>query len=118
MTTCAERPLLGIAFVAVVVGSAIAEPTWKIAGSDTTYSYVCGGGDWVALNGRGNSVTITGECALLEINGSGNNISVESVAEIKITGNNNDIRYARAPEGKKKPVIKNKGAANTIRRDQ
>ncbi len=113
-----QRFLLGIAFVAVVVGSAIAEPTWKLAGNDSSYSYVCGGGDWVAINGKSNSLTITGECALLEINGSGNRISVESVGEIKITGNNNDVRYVRAPEGKKKPAIKNKGAANTIRRDQ
>jgi hypothetical protein len=113
-----RRILLGIALVALTVGPVLAEPTWKLAGSDSTYSYNCGGDDWVAINGKGNSLTIRGECAIVEINGSGNKITVESVGTIKISGNNNDIRYARAPEGKSKPVIKNKGAANTIRRDQ
>ena len=113
-----RRYLLGIVLAAAIVGSASAEPTWKLDGNESQYSYVCGGGDWVAISGKGNSITITGECQLLEINGSGNKISVESVASIKMSGNNNDIRYVRAPEGKKKPVVKNKGAANTIRRDQ
>lgn len=113
-----RRFLLGILLVAVAVGPVLAEPTWKLAGSDSTYSYNCGGDDWVAINGKGNSITIRGECALLEINGSSNKISVESVGTIKLSGNNNDIRYTRAAAGKTKPVIKNKGAANTIRRDQ
>src|SRR5262245_2748873 len=113
-----RRLLLGLVLGAVVVGSAIAEPTWQLSGNESSYSYVCGGDDWVALNGKDNSLKITGDCALLEINGSGNKITVESVASIRISGNNNDVRYVRAPDGKKKPVITNKGAANTIRRDR
>ncbi|HEX5059014.1 MAG TPA: DUF3060 domain-containing protein [Kofleriaceae bacterium] len=113
-----RRFLLGVVFTAVTVGPAIAEPTWKLAASDSSYSYVCGGDDWVAINGKGNSITIRGECAIIEINGSGNKVSVESVGSIRISGNNNDLRYDRAPSGKTRPEIKNKGAANTIRRNQ
>jgi hypothetical protein len=111
-----RRILLGIILLAVAVGSAFAEPTWTLEASDSSYSYVCGGGDWVAISGKRNSLTIRGECSVVEITGSGNKISLESVGSINISGNNNDIRYARAPEGKTKPVIKNKGKANTIRR--
>jgi len=115
-----RRFLLGtIVIVAVAIASpALAEPTWKLDANESTYSYVCGGGDWIAINGKGNSLTITGECALIEISGSGNKIAAEVVGSIKINGNNNDVRYARAPAGKTRPVIKNKGAANTIRRDR
>lgn len=113
-----RRFLLGIALVAAVVGPALAEPTWKLDASESAYSYVCGGGDWVAINGKGNSLTIRGECATIEINGSSNKVSVEAVGSIKVSGNNNDIRYDRAPDGKARPAIKNKGAANTIRRNQ
>src|SRR5215204_3223213 len=91
-----RRFLLGIVIVAVGVGAAVAEPTWKLDVNESSYSYVCGGGDWVAINGNGNSVAITGECALVELNGSNNKVSVESVGSIKISGNNNDVRYARA----------------------
>ena len=113
-----RRFLLGILLIAAAVGTAIAEPTWKLDASESSYSYVCGGDDWVAINGKGNSITIRGACAVIEINGSGNKIAAESVGSIKISGNNNDIRYAKTPDGKARPTIKNKGAANTIRRDQ
>lgn len=102
----------------MTVGSALAEPTWKLDANDSSYSYVCGGDDWVAISGKDNTLRLTGECALVEINGSGNTITIESVGSIRVTGNNNDIRYTRTRDGKSKPVIKNKGAANTIRRSQ
>ena len=102
----------------VAVAPAAPEPTWKLDANESSYTYVCGGGDWIAISGKGNSIRITGECAQLDVNGSSNKISIEAVAAIKISGNNNDIRYERAPEGKQRPTIKNKGAANTIRRDK
>jgi hypothetical protein len=114
-----RRFLLGIVFIALTIAPAFAaDPTWQLNASDSSYSYVCDGGDWVAVRGKGNSLTIRGECTLLEIVGSGNKITVESVGSIKITGDNNDVRYTRAPEGKAKPVIKNKGKANTIRKER
>jgi hypothetical protein len=118
MNRMKRRFLVGIVVIAAAVGPAIAKPTWKVDASESSYSYVCAGSDWLAINGHGNSLTISGQCAVLEITGSGNRISVESVGSIKISGNNNDIRYDRAPDGKNKPAIKNKGAANTIRRNQ
>ena len=113
-----SRFLLGIVVLAMAVGSAFAEPTWKLDANEGEYSYVCGGSDWLAIRGKDNALRITGECALLEINGSGNKISIESVGSIRINGSNNDIRYVRAADGKSRPVIKDRGAANTIRRAQ
>ena len=114
----ARRFLFGIMLVAVAVAPAIAEPTWKLDASESSYSYVCGGSDWIAITGKGNTLTITGECAQLDVNGSGNKVTIEAVGAINISGNNNDVRYSRPAAGKQKPTIKNKGAANTIRRDK
>lgn len=111
-----KRLLLGMVVLAVAVAPALAEPTWKLDASQSTYSYVCGGTDWVAVNGSGNTLEVTGECAVLEINGSDNRIAIEAVGAIRIKGDNNDVRYARAAGGKKKPAIKKKGAANTVRK--
>jgi hypothetical protein len=41
-----------------------------------------------------------------EVDGSDNRITIEAVASIRISGNNNDGRYARAVEGKKKLTIR------------
>ena|SRR5687768_16517481 len=109
------RLLLGIVLVAVAVAPARAEPTWSLDASETTYSYVCGGGDRIAINGHGNTVSVTGECAALEVNGSNNRVEIAAVGEIRVDGDNNDIRYERALKGKK-PTIKKKGASNTVRR--
>lgn len=111
-----RRLLLGVVLLALAAVPAIAgpRPTWQLDGSDSSYSYVCGGDDWVAVNGKNDSLTITGECAVLEINGSDNKVTVESVGTITIRGNNNDVRYTRAPDGKHRPLIKNRGVANTI----
>lgn len=111
-----KRLLLGMVFVAVAVASAVAAPTWKLDANESTYSYVCGGSDWVAINGNGNRLEITGECKVLEINGSDNRIAIEAVGSIRIAGDNNDVRYARGADGKKRPTIKKKGAANTVRK--
>jgi hypothetical protein len=111
-----KRLLLGMLLVAVAVAPAVAEPTWKLDAHETTYSYVCGGNDWIAINGSGNTVTVTGECAILEVTGSDNRIAIEAVGTIRLSGDNNDVRYGRATGGKKKPVIKRKGAANTVRK--
>lgn len=112
-----SRFLLGIAFIAAAATPALAgEPTWKLDANDSSYSYHCGGDDWVAINGNGNTITVQGDCALIEVNGSHNKLSSENVATIKITGHNNDVRYTGAPAGKARPAIKNNGKANTIRK--
>lgn len=111
-----QRLLLGIVLLAVAAAPALAQPTWKLEATESTYSYVCSGDDWIALDGNGNQLSISGECAVIEIRGSDNRVTVEAVGTIRITGDNNDVRYARTTGGKQKPTIKKKGASNTVRR--
>ena len=111
------RFLLGIAFIAApAFAGGTTEPTWKLDANDSSYSYHCGGDDWVAINGNNNTITVQGDCALIEVTGSHNKLSSENVATIKISGHNNDVRYTGALAGKAKPAIKNNGKANTIRK--
>ena len=86
-------------------------------GDESEYSYYCKGDDWVTIEGKHNSLTITGECAVLDVAGSDNRITIESVGTIRIHGNNNDVGYERGAKGKARPVFKIKGSANSVRRD-
>jgi hypothetical protein len=110
------RFLLGIAFMTLTAVPALADPTWKLDANDSSYSYHCGGDDWVAINGNNNSITIEGDCSEIEVTGSHNKVSAESVATIRVTGNDNDVRYTSAPAGKARAAVKNRGKANTIRK--
>lgn len=113
----AQRILTGIVLLAVAVTPSAAEPTWTLSGNESSYSYFCKGDDWIVLEGKDNALTITGECGVLQVNGSNNRITIEAVATIKITGNNNDVRYERSAKGKTKPAFKIKGSANSVHRD-
>jgi DUF3060 family protein len=111
-----KRLFLGIALVAAAVAPAGADPTWKLDANQSQYSYVCGGGEWISVTGNGNSLSLTGDCGQLDVTGSDNRVAIDGISTIRVSGNNNDIRYARVVNGKKKPAIKKKGAANTVRR--
>lgn len=113
----AKRIVLGIVLLAIAVTPSAANPTWKLNANESTYSYFCKADDWIAIEGKGNEITITGECSVLEVAGSDNRITIESVGTIRISGNNNDVRYERATNGKKKPAFKIKGSANSVHRD-
>jgi len=102
--------------VAAASTPSTADPTWKLKATDSSYSYVCKGEDSIAITGDRNSLTVTGECGALEVSGSGNQVTIESVGAIRISGNNNDVRYERALNGKPRPTSKVKGAANSVRR--
>jgi hypothetical protein len=112
-----RRALLVLAVLATTITHAAADSRWTLTANETTYSYVCDGDDRVVLSGKGNSLRISGECEALEILGSNNRITIESVGAIKISGNNNDVAYERSTNGKRKPALKLKGAANSVRRD-
>jgi hypothetical protein len=111
-----RRLFLGVALVAALAAPTAAGPTWTLDASESTYAYVCGDGDEIAIRGHANAVTVSGECGRLEVVGSDNRIVIEGVAAIRITGDNNDVAYQRVTGGGKKPATRIKGAANTVRR--
>ena len=106
----AKQLLLGIVLLAAAVSPAGAEPTWTLSANQSTYSYFCKGDDWVVIEGKGNDIAISGDCARLDVSGENNRVRIESVASIRVNGNNNDVRYGG------KASLKIKGSANSVRR--
>jgi hypothetical protein len=81
-------------------GSALPGQGDEGAAPDTVTSdgdYTCEGGD-VTVQGIGLNVGLTGECATVTINGTNNNIDVESAQTIELHGANHNLDYNGDPE--------------------
>lgn len=87
----------------------------QLAGSDQTLDHVCEIGERVELVGERNIVTITGECVGLSVTGSGNQIGIEVVDEIRIQGDSNDVRWQRGLTVDR-PNMLETGGRNSVQR--
>ena len=67
----------------------------------------------VHVDGAATDLTLVGECPELEIGGATNNITVESVGRIVVTGISNYISWTSAITGDA-PEIENTGISNEI----
>lgn len=67
----------------------------QLIGSDRTLNHDCEIGERVELVGDNNIVAITGQCLGLSITGTGNQVTIEVVDEIRIEGEGNDVRWSR-----------------------
>jgi hypothetical protein len=87
----------------------------QLAGSDQTLDHVCEIGERVELVGDRNIVTITGECVGLSVTGTGNQIGIEVVDEIRIQGDSNDVRWQRGLTVDR-PNMLETGGRNSVQR--
>jgi hypothetical protein len=87
----------------------------QLTGSDQTLDHVCDIGERVELVGDRNIVTITGECVGLSITGSGNQVGIEVVDEIRIEGQDNDVRWQRGLTVDR-PNMLETGGRNSVQR--
>jgi len=69
----------------------------------------------VSVAGNYNNVILRGECSRLTVDGTGNNVTLESVGAITTMGNNNNVTWARGLRGQN-PRISNPGNNNKIRK--
>jgi hypothetical protein len=67
----------------------------QLTGSNQTLSHECEVGERVELVGDTNIVTITGQCVGISVSGNGNQVTIDTVDEIRIQGENNDVRWSR-----------------------
>ena len=70
-------------------------------------------GQDVTVNGSHNNVTITGTCHALTISGDANAVSLESVSSISITGEGNEVKWAKASDGER-PQVTDLGKSNKV----
>lgn len=75
----------------------------------------CEGGEQVRIDGTDHRIALEGECGGLELTGSGNQVRLEAVASIRVTGVSNTVAYRRAVAAKS-PRTSVEGVDNRIYR--
>jgi Protein of unknown function (DUF3060) len=89
-------------------GSSGGGGTLTIEESAQTRTIDCAGRD-VALNGSANKLTFTGTCGTVSVNGSKNDLTLATAAQISVNGSQNKVTYTAG-----NPKIANNGTGNTI----
>ena len=84
-----------------------------IHASDAVISEDCGG-KRVEVRGARNSMTLTGDCPLLQVAGNENAITISSVASIVMTGNTNVVNWTDGLGGQD-PTISDTGTMKSAR---
>jgi hypothetical protein len=98
--------------------SAGASEPGEIAVNDNmqNHTFDCRGRS-VSVGGNYNKVILRGECGSLTVDGTGNDVKLESVGAITTMGNNNNVTWARGLHGQN-PRISNPGSNNKILKAQ
>jgi hypothetical protein len=96
----------------VAVGSVI-----EVNGSGSTRTIRCGPKGQLEINGSGHHLTVTGECESVEVNGTGNTVSVEATAVLDVNGVGNAVTWKRGV-GAAKPKVSRTGLNNTVSQEK
>jgi len=67
----------------------------------------------VMVNSNGRTLSISGACRQIQVNGDDNQITVDAAAEFVLNGSGNNIKYSRFVNGKQ-PVISENESGNEI----
>lgn len=103
------------AAITLLSGPAFADSNYE--GTGATASLDCKGGA-ARIEGARNSITVTGQCAKLEIEGEGNAVTVElaSGGLIQVVGASNAVFWT-TPDGRE-PKVQAEGFANMVQQAQ
>jgi len=66
----------------------------------------------VMINSGASTITITGACGQIMVNGNGNQITADAASEFVFNGSDNSLKYARFVNGKQPLVTDNRSANN------
>jgi hypothetical protein len=72
-------------------------------------------GRHVSITAERSVLKLTGNCPFVDVSGDDNQVSVETLGEVSIAGDNNVVEWKRAASGTA-PEISNSGDDNVIRR--
>lgn len=73
-----------------------------LAGNDLRETMACKGGA-VSVSGSNNTLTLTGSCTQISVNGSDNRVTAATVGRIVLVGSGNRVTWAKAIRGNKPP---------------
>lgn len=91
--------------------------TLEISGSGSKETHRCGPNTEVDISGASNVVTLTGECKRVSVSGSSNEVKVEAVGSIDVTGTSNNVTWKRGL-GKAKPKVSRTGIGNKVSQEK
>jgi hypothetical protein len=88
--------------------------THTISGASETHQHECQPNEDVFIDGASNTVTLTGPCRELQVDGANNKVTAEIIGSVSIEGANNLVTWKKALSGKK-PKVTTDGAGNTVK---
>lgn len=68
----------------------------------------------IVIDGNDNKINITGNCKQIFITGKNNDITIESLDTIEITGSGNFVSWEKSGNASGKPIVKDKGGYNNV----
>ena len=93
----------------------VEEKVYKIEESKLEKEITLNGQD-VLISGNDNKITIKGLIGKITITGKDNDLVIESVNQIIISGNGNFVSWEKTSNGNQKPNITDKGGYNNVGR--
>lgn len=84
---------------------------WIVQGQGRTEAHACKAGEDVTLDGQGHTITLTGQCRHLVVNGQGSKVVTDFAESITLNGMNNTASWKAGPT-KKGPKIALSGMGN------
>ena len=124
----------------IIIGCAMiglsTAPVWAevdIEGQGETHTIDCSKDAALVVSGAKNTITLTGACKSIEMTGTGNSLTVESVERLEIngtentvaavalsavelTGVKNKVTWKTSPTKRKKPSVSNTGVKNSVKK--
>lgn len=85
--------------------------TWLVEGQGRTETHACVANEDVRVEGQGHTITLTGPCRNITVDGQGSVVTTDVAAKIEANGMNNEVKWKKAATGKK-PVISLSGMNN------
>ncbi|MBL8918302.1 MAG: DUF3060 domain-containing protein [Myxococcaceae bacterium] len=86
---------------------------WAVQGQGRTETHACTQNEDVEINGQGHTITLTGPCRSVAVNGQGNTVATDVAASIAANGMSNTVTWKQAATGKK-PKISIGGMGNSV----
>ena len=83
-----------------------------VVGNAATATYTCEVAQRVVVKGNNLALTFNGDCGALEIQGNGNQVTIDGVTSVKMIGNQNTVSWKLNLSGAPKLAVTKLGTQN------
>ncbi|MCA9521883.1 MAG: DUF3060 domain-containing protein [Myxococcales bacterium] len=109
------RKILALIVAAACLSAASAAfaDSLVVEGNHKAIRRACNGSTTITILGNHNVLTLTGDCALVQVDGNHNVVKIEGVKRLNVRGNHNMVNWKRGVGGQK-ALVSNLGTANKV----